>query len=52
LLFPFIRRIVSDTIRDAGYPPVLLNPINFAELYRKQVKAAQEKAEQDKKNSD
>jgi preprotein translocase subunit SecB len=34
LLFPFARRIVSDTVRDGGMPPLLLSPINFASLYR------------------
>jgi preprotein translocase subunit SecB len=34
LLFPFARRIVSDTVRDGGMPPLLLSPINFAALYR------------------
>ncbi len=34
LLFPFARRIVSDTVRDGGMPPLLLTPINFAALYR------------------
>lgn len=34
LLFPFARRIVADTTRDGGYPPLLLDPIDFGRLLR------------------
>lgn len=34
LLFPYARRIVSDLTRDGGFPPLLLDPIDFAELFR------------------
>jgi preprotein translocase subunit SecB len=33
LLFPYLRRIVSDTTREGGFPPLLLDPIDFAALY-------------------
>lgn len=33
LLFPFARRIVADCTRDGGFPPLLLEPIDFAALY-------------------
>jgi preprotein translocase subunit SecB len=33
-LFPFARAIVSDAVRDGGFPPLLINPIDFVELYR------------------
>jgi preprotein translocase subunit SecB len=33
ILFPFARRIISDTIRDGGFPPLSINPIDFRELY-------------------
>ena len=33
LLFPYLRRIVSDTTREGGYPPLMLDPIDFAQLY-------------------
>ncbi|HZT50850.1 MAG TPA: protein-export chaperone SecB [Stellaceae bacterium] len=36
LLFPFARAIVADATRDGGFPPVFLQPINFAELLRRQ----------------
>jgi preprotein translocase subunit SecB len=33
LLFPFLRRIVADLTRDGGFPPLMLDPIDFAALY-------------------
>lgn len=33
LLFPFVRRLVADVTREGGYPPLLLDPIDFAGLY-------------------
>lgn len=33
LLFPYARRIISDTTRDGGFMPLLINPIDFAQLY-------------------
>jgi len=37
MLFPFVRRIVSDVTRDGGYPPVNLDTIDFLQLYRQQL---------------
>jgi preprotein translocase subunit SecB len=34
ILFPFARRIVADVIRDGGMPPLMIEPIDFAALYR------------------
>jgi preprotein translocase subunit SecB len=34
LLFPFARRIVADAVRDGGMPPLMIEPINFAALFR------------------
>jgi preprotein translocase subunit SecB len=42
LLFPFARRIVADAVRDGGMPPLMIEPINFAALYR--AKAAEGQA--------
>jgi preprotein translocase subunit SecB len=36
LLFPFARAIVSQATQDGGYAPLLVNPIDFAQLYRAQ----------------
>jgi preprotein translocase subunit SecB len=33
LLFPFARRVVADAVRDGGFPPLMLDPIDFASLY-------------------
>ena len=34
LIFPFARRIVADVVRDGGMPPLMIEPIDFAGLYR------------------
>ena len=36
LMFPYARRVFADAIRDGGFPPVMLDPIDFAALYRQQ----------------
>jgi preprotein translocase subunit SecB len=36
LLFPFARAIVSDVVRDGGFPPLMLQPIDFVDLYQRQ----------------
>ena len=36
LLFPFARRVVADAIRDGGFPPLVLEPIDFNTLYYQQ----------------
>lgn len=33
LLFPYLRRLASDLTREGGFPPLLLDPIDFAGLY-------------------
>ena len=37
MLFPFVRRIVSDVTRDGGFPPLNLDNIDFVQLYRQQL---------------
>jgi preprotein translocase subunit SecB len=34
LLFPFARQIISDASRNGGFPPLLIDPIDFVQLYR------------------
>ncbi len=50
MLFPFVRRIVSDVTRDGGFPPLNLETIDFLQLYRseltKRAQANQANAEQ------
>lgn len=41
VLFPFARRVIADMTRDGGFPPLMLEPIDFARMY--QEKKAQEK---------
>ena len=43
ILFPFLRRLVADISREGGFPPLLLDPIDFAGLFmrRQQELAAQ-----------
>jgi preprotein translocase subunit SecB len=33
ILFPFMRRVLADVIRDGGFPPLMLDPIDFGRLY-------------------
>ena len=33
LLFPFARSIISNMTQNGGFPPLLLQPVNFAQLY-------------------
>ena len=47
MLFPFARRIVADTVRDGGFPPLLLEPIDFRGLFLQQVDAAQAQGQAD-----
>ena len=37
ILFPFARRVIADAVRDAGFPPLLLDPIDFTALYMQQL---------------
>ena len=34
IIFPFARRIVADVVRDGGMPPLMVEPIDFAALFR------------------
>ena len=35
LMFPFARNVIAETTRDGGFPPLLINPIDFGELVRR-----------------
>jgi preprotein translocase subunit SecB len=37
LLFPFARNIIADTTREGGFPPMMLQPIDFVALFRQRV---------------
>lgn len=44
MIFPFIRRIVSDMTRDGGFPPLNLENIDFVQLYRNEIARRQAEA--------
>ncbi len=48
MIFPFARRILADAVRDAGFPPLMLEPMDFNTLYLQQLaqKQAAEAGEQ------
>jgi len=50
MLFPFLRRIVSDVTRDGGFPPLNLDTIDFLQLYRNELARRQAEASQEKAN--
>lgn len=39
LLFPFARQIIAEVTRNGGYPPLLLNAVDFSALYQSQIAA-------------
>ena len=45
MLFPFVRRIVSDVTRDGGFPPLNLDTIDFVALYKQQLQNQQRAAQ-------
>ena len=44
MLFPFVRRILSDVTRDGGFPPFNLDPVDFVALYRQEIARRQQTA--------
>lgn len=45
LLFPFARQIISDATRNGGFPPLLLEPIDFATMFQQKMAEEQIKAQ-------
>jgi preprotein translocase subunit SecB len=41
LLFPYARQVISEAVSSTGFPPLMLDPIDFAAAYMAQVEAAQ-----------
>jgi preprotein translocase subunit SecB len=37
ILFPYAREVVSDAVNRAGFPPVILAPVNFESLYQQRL---------------
>ena len=42
LLFPFVRQVVADAVQQTGFPPLLLEPIDFGTAYMQQLDAMQQ----------
>jgi preprotein translocase subunit SecB len=42
LIFPFVRQIIGDAVANTGFPPLLLDPIDFTQAYMAQLQATQE----------
>jgi preprotein translocase subunit SecB len=36
ILFPYVREVISDVVVRAGFPPVILSPVNFEAIYQSQ----------------
>jgi len=45
ILFPFARRVIADAVRDAGFAPLMLEPIDFNGLYIQQLAAQAQQGE-------
>jgi preprotein translocase subunit SecB len=45
IMFPFARRIVADVVRDGGMPPLMIEPIDFAALFRAKIAQMQQSSQ-------
>lgn len=45
LLFPFAREIIATAVRDGGFPPLMLDPVDFVGLYRQNMERQGEQAQ-------
>ncbi len=43
-LFPYARRAITDMVADGGFPPLVLQPINFEQIYAQRLQQAQEQS--------
>ena len=50
MIFPFLRRVVSDVTRDGGFPPMNLEPIDFMALYRNEIQRRTAEGSKEKAN--
>ena len=51
ILFPFVRRIAADLTREGGFPPLLLDPFDFASLYLRRQQELRSKTETEAKKN-
>ncbi|CCZ22316.1 protein-export protein SecB [Acetobacter sp. CAG:977] len=49
LLFPFARNIIADLTRESGFPPLMINPIDFVGLYHQRLAEMQKQKEAENK---
>jgi preprotein translocase subunit SecB len=47
LIFPFARQVIADAVANTGFPPLLLDPIDFAGAYMAQLQAQQQQLQSD-----
>lgn len=47
MLFPYVRRVVSDVTRDGGFSPLFLDNVDFLSLYRQEIARQAEKRKQE-----
>ena len=45
LLFPFARQVVADSTRNGGFPPLMIDPVDFAALFQQRMAEEQVKAQ-------
>src|SRR3546814_5725982 len=43
LLFPFARSVIAEATRNGGFPPLLVQPIDFADLFRRQLQTLRDR---------
>ena len=43
LLFPYAREIVSSAVRNGGFPPLMIDPVDFVSLYRQKMAQSQQR---------
>jgi preprotein translocase subunit SecB len=45
-MFPFARNLIADITRDGGFPPLMLQPIDFVQMFRQRLELAAAQAQQ------
>lgn len=45
LLFPFARQILADATRQGGFPPLMIDPVDFAALYQQRMQSMAQQAQ-------
>ncbi|TCD15991.1 protein-export chaperone SecB [Oricola cellulosilytica] len=45
MLFPFARQVIAEATRNGGFPPLLIDPVDFAQMFQKRMAEEQTKAQ-------